>query len=157
MTLTSRTIVQHTHPLAALAHLLPTPDLFGPFAHDVTEWDLIVQTGSNALLQGPQLALNVAVSVLTPRLRTPHYTTSGLGWCLPGDAVGTLFLEHLAECSTEQQHALLAWLDHAAPAVQVITITERPLFDLVEHGALLSSLYYRLNTIYLALGSASGN
>ena len=46
-------------------------------------------------------------------------------------------------------------LDRAPRAVQVITITDRPLFDLVERGDLVSSLYYRLNTIYLTLGSAA--
>jgi Sigma-54 interaction domain len=147
-------IVWPTHPLAALARMLPTPYLAGPFAFDVAEWQLIVQ-GSSALLQGSQRALKAAVSALEPSLRSPHHTASGVRLSLPSNAVGTLFLEHVAECSTEQQHALLEWLDGAPQRVQVIALIERPLFDLVECGGFLSSLYYRLNTIYLDLGSDS--
>ena len=155
MTITPRAIVQPTHIPPALNPMHLTPDRSGLFEIDVTEWELILRTGSNAFLQGPQRALRAAVTALEPCLRSPQYTASGRRWSLPPDAAGTLFLEHVEECSTEQQQALVDWLDAAVRPVQVITMTERPLFDLVERGALLSSLYYRLNTIHLILGSDS--
>ena len=119
------------------------------------EWDLILETGANALLHGSQRALNEVTSALAPYLRVPLHSASGLRWSLPDVATGTLLLEHVAQCSTEQQCALLEWLDGAARQVQVVTTTERPLFDLVESGAFLNALYYRLNTIYVTLDSSS--
>ena len=127
-----------THPLA-------------PGALDLLEWDLILRTGSNALLEGPPLALKEAVSFLKPHLRTPHCIATGPRWALPSVEVGTLFLEYVDECSIDQQHVLMDWVDGPAWAVQVFTITERPLFEFVERGILLSPLYYRLNTIHLRL------
>jgi hypothetical protein len=148
---TSTAAIKSMRMLTPLDHLQPTHDLSRFGARDLQEWDLILQTRSNALLQGSSLALQEAVSALEPYLDSPHYTASGPRWSLPSTAKGTLFLDHVAECSTEQQHELMDWLDSAARRVLVITTTERPLFDQVKCGAFLSSLYYRLNTIHLIL------
>jgi Sigma-54 interaction domain len=143
------------HPKAPLSSAtVPLTHMLPPGALDLVEWDLILQTGSNALLQGPPPALTKALSALEPHLPAPHCTALGPRWSQPSAEIGTLFLEHVDECSIEQQHLLLDWLDRAAQSVQVITTTERPLFDLVERGAFLSSLYYRLNTIHLRLDPA---
>jgi hypothetical protein len=143
------------HPKAPLeSETIPPTHMLTPGALNLMEWDLILQTGSNALLQGPPLAQTEALSALEPHLRAPHCTASGPQWSQPSAEIGTLFLQHVDECSIEQQHVLLDWLDREAQSVQVITTTERPLFDLVERGAFLSRLYYRLNTIHLRLDAA---
>ena len=133
----------------------PTSHPSGPVVLDLMEWDLILGTRANALLHGSHRTLSEATKALAPYLNVPLHTASAFRWSLPDVATGTLLLEHVAECSAEQQRAALEWLDGAARQVQVVTTTDRPLFDLVKRGAFLKALYYRLNTIYVTLDSCS--
>jgi transcriptional regulator of acetoin/glycerol metabolism len=63
---------------------------------------------------------------------------------------GTLIATDLAGTPLEQQHVFLDWLG-AHHAVRIITLSETPLYDLVRDGAMIETLYYRLNPIYCAL------
>ncbi len=151
MTISSRETIQRLHMQAHVDHLRSTPHLSDGVTLDLTDWDLILQTRSNALLQGPPLALKEAITTLERYLQAPQTPASAAQWSLPSGEAGTLFIEHVDECSIEQQHELLEWSTGAAGSVQVITTSERPLYDVVEHGDFLSALYYRLNTIHVRL------
>lgn len=145
-----RRAFQASSGLAARAIACTIPPLPRVIEIDPVDWDLIITGGFNALLCGPPAALEAPLFRLRVHLPTPLHAWSGSGeWSLPCVSAGTLVLEHVAACSLEQQRALLQWLDAAARPVQVITTTDRPLFDLVERGAFLESLYYRLNTVHL--------
>jgi hypothetical protein len=54
-----------------------------------------------------------------------------------------------------QQAQFFAWLDRCAAGVQVISVTEAPLYSMVLAGAFLEKLYYRLNVVCLPLSSQS--
>ena len=154
MTVSSRDIIQRKHLLAPVEHLRSRPRLSDTVTLDLTDWDLILQTGSNALLQGPPLALKQAVSALEGYLRAPQCRVSPARWSLASGATGTLIIEHVDACTIEQQHELLGWFSGAAGSVQVIATTEKMLFNLVERGDFLIALYYRLNTIHVTFDTA---
>ena len=75
---------------------------------------------------------------------------------LPATQEGTLMLRDVAALTLAQQVQLYDWLTCAGPSLQVISLTTLPLRDLVEDGAFLESLYYRLNVIRLDAGRARG-
>src|SRR5262245_42212897 len=52
--------------------------------------------------------------------------------------------------STEQRE-LLEWLNDAGENTRVISLTSAGLYPLVEHGAFLDALYYRLNVLRVDL------
>jgi hypothetical protein len=75
---------------------------------------------------------------------------------LPATQEGTLMLRDVAALTLAQQVQLYDWLTCAGPTLQVISLTTLPLRDLVEDGAFLESLYYRLNVIRLEAGRTGG-
>ena len=51
----------------------------------------------------------------------------------------------------------MIWLDDAVGTVQVIATTSEPLFPLVERGAFLDVLYYRLNILRVEVPCVGGH
>jgi transcriptional regulator of acetoin/glycerol metabolism len=68
---------------------------------------------------------------------------------LPADRNGTLFLNDAAAMTLSQQIALNDWMDRGHGDVQIISVTSEPLWPLVEQGAFLEGLFYRLNIVCL--------
>lgn len=128
------------HPTLSLPHVRGV---------DPADLEVIICSGSNALLCGPLPVLKAALSALQPHLKAPVQKLLGSELSLSCISAGTLILEHVATCSPSQQQTLLKWLDTAARQVQVISVTEPRLFELVERGCFSDRLYYRLNTIHL--------
>lgn len=117
---------------------------------DRLDWDTIITVRQNVLLYGAPSALDAVLAALRPYLCEPiHRWAPHTEPCLPHFVAGTLVLEQATACQQVQQQALWEWLNEADRRVQVITTTDQPLFDLVERGDFLASLYYRLNTLYL--------
>ena len=89
--------------------------------------------------------------------------TSMLSWCaapihlirLPGELDlplarhGTLVVADAAALTLAQQIELHDWLNAGRGPVQVVSITSRPIWPLVEQGRFLEGLFYRLNVITL--------
>jgi len=71
---------------------------------------------------------------------------------LPDTKDGTLVLRDVAALTLAQQVQLYDWLSTGGATLQVISLTTLPLRELVEDGAFLESLYYRLNVIRLDAG-----
>ena len=97
---------------------------------------------------------------LPPHLDEPlqRYSPKA-GLPLPEPTEGTLILLEVARLDAKQQADLLRWLDEfdQRSHVQVISTTSKPLFSLVEKGAFLGELYYKLNVVridLIGLGSA---
>ena len=67
---------------------------------------------------------------------------------LPHARAGTLVLNDVAALSLEQQIHLFDWMGTHID-VQVVSITERPLFEFVKDGRFLEGLFHRLNTVSL--------
>jgi hypothetical protein len=121
----------------------------------VGDWSVLGERRPNVLVSGPGDAAHAFVDAVTPYLQAPvHHLTCDARLDLPrGD--GTLILEHLDALDREQQECLLRWLDDPEHArTQVISLTPAPLYTSVQRETFLGALYYRLNVIYLEVGSS---
>ena len=122
------------------------------------EWDLVIRARSNLLLAGSLSATDEMLVALKPQLRTPlrqHNATTG--GPVPEPHEGTLILLEVDSLDGNQQAQLVEWLDRFEERgrVQVVSTTSAPLFSLVETGAFLANLYYRLNVVRMDV-TASG-
>ena len=127
--------------------------IFQPF--DIhAEWDHVTRARSNVLLAGTSTATKATLVQLKPHLREPlrQYTPTK-GVSVPQPRKGTLLLLEVARLDRNQQMQLLQWLDQfdECGQMQVVSTTSQPIFSLVESGAFLAKLYYRLNVIRIDL------
>ena len=104
----------------------------------------------HALFIGPAASVDAALGRLRPHLRAPlsHWRAQAAG-DPPQETTGTLVIWDVDALDRARQEQLLAWMESCAPEVQVISISERPVFPLVSSDAFLDTLYYRLNTVCL--------
>ena len=128
-----------------------------PFDHRV-EWEMLVQARPNLLLDGSTSDTSAMLSALKPHLRQPiiQYDPN-TGGPVPQPKEGTLVLVGVDKLGTNQQKQMLRWLNQfndRAP-VQVVSTTSEPLFSMVEAGAFLDNLYYRLNIVRIDLATSS--
>lgn len=78
--------------------------------------------------------------------------SAGQRFALPANAqAGTLVLDDISALGLDDQRRLLDWLGATARCTQVVSISSRSLLPLVEAGAFLDSLYYRLNVVCIDL------
>jgi hypothetical protein len=68
---------------------------------------------------------------------------------VPLARAGTLLIEDAAALTLTQQIALHDWLNIGRGDLQIITVTSRPLWPMVQEGKFLEGLFYRLNVVYL--------
>jgi len=116
------------------------------------ERDAIIEAHHNLLLVGTPSATNGMLASLEPHLRHPlQQYKPKIGAPLPRE--GTLVVLEVARLDLAQQRKLLQWLDRFREGfyVQVVSTTCEPLFSLVETGAFLPELYYRLNVLRIEL------
>ena len=71
------------------------------------------------------------------------------------DRIATLILQDVHALTPADQHRLLDWLDQAAGRVRVVSTSGEPLWPRVKTGIFSEALYYRLNTVYVDVGSAA--
>ena len=75
--------------------------------------------------------------------------------CLPGPLElpsvkkGTLFLRDVSYLTLAQQIALNDWIEGGRGDLQIVSVTDTPLWPLVDAGQFLECLFYRLNLITL--------
>jgi hypothetical protein len=110
----------------------------------------LAQSRANALIVGDRLAAMRVLSVIWPSLKKSVRWVEGTRLSLPLEPDGTLILEEGDRLSERDQRDLLEWLNVHGQSVRVLTISSRPLLPLVEAGAFLDSLYYRLNHVVIA-------
>jgi hypothetical protein len=115
------------------------------------DWQLLVTTRPNTLLEGPHEATDAIVGEAMEWLAEPHATWTGAPE--RGDRPATLVVRAVSALDRDQQKALLAWLDAPGDRIQVISTTTDPLYPLVDRGAFLPNLYYRLNVLLLDVAS----
>jgi hypothetical protein len=118
-----------------------------------TEWDLIVHAPHNLLLVATPSATSEMLVALKPHLRAPLHEYTPAGGPVPQPGEGTLVLLEVARLNEAQQRRLLEWLDQINERlqVQVVSTTAEPLFPLVQTGAFLADLYYKLNVVLIDL------
>lgn len=109
----------------------------------------------NLLLVGPDAAVEHVLDTVAASGETSreHDTwRPGKPFVLPDATTATtLILRDVDTLVREDQRRLLEWMEQAAGRAQVISTASAPLLPVVEAGAFMQTLYYRLNTIYLDL------
>jgi hypothetical protein len=61
----------------------------------------------------------------------------------------TLIIHDVSTLNPADQDRLQQWLSLSPPGISVIAVTSEPLFPLVQRGAFLTDLFYRLNLIVI--------
>jgi transcriptional regulator of aromatic amino acid metabolism len=123
-----------------------------------TEWDLVVRGPHNLLLVAAPSATSEMLVALKSYLRAPLHEYTPNGGPVPQPPEGTLVLFEVARLNKTQQTQLLHWLDQINERlqVQVVSTSSEPLFPLVQSGAFLADLYYKLNVVLIDLIDVPG-
>jgi len=106
----------------------------------------------NALIVGPPGDVDRTFNQIRPYLSSPI-----LLWrprethTPPMTPCRTLVIHDVSHMDTVQQRFLEAFLGATTGRTQVVSLSEAPLFPLVQRGLFLAGLYYQLNVIYVAL------
>jgi hypothetical protein len=112
-------------------------------------WAVLTAVHPSMLLIGLDAAIQTILSQVRSHLRSP------VSWWTPGAGpeplpiTGALIIPEIGTLSLDQQQRLLDWIEAKGRDVQVVSLSERPVFPLVETGAFLPALYYRLNIVCL--------
>lgn len=118
--------------------------------------DLVRAARVNLLLVGPDDVTRDVVDALSPGFRQPVMVEH------PGDPlvlapieqVETMILHDVGAFGLDDQRRLLEWLEGAGGLLpQVISTTSRPILPLINAGAFLDTLYYRLNSLYFEVAA----
>jgi len=118
------------------------------------EWQILRTGRPNVLIEGTVADTDAVLVLLQPYLAQPiTWRRPGAPLVLAGDEPHVLVLEQVTTLSLEDQSRLFEWLDHRRARIQVLSTTERPLYELVSRGLFDAALYYRLNVILLNFGS----
>ena len=113
---------------------------------------LLRTTPVNTLLIGPTAEVDAVIAALLPQLESPvaHWWPTE-SQPRPRLTSGTLILHDVEAIPPEQQAWFSARLSALDRPVRVISTSEMRVWPLVERGAFLASLYYRLNVLCLDL------
>ncbi len=126
------------------------------FTIDPLDWETIVHGEPNVLVCGEQPFIEAFLDALKRETSRPIRRCANTRSLLVSKiAAGTLVLDDPSSYDETDQRALLAWLEHDGLEVQLITTTRKPMFDLVQAGRFLDTLFYRLNTIHIELACAA--
>ena len=115
------------------------------------EWLVFREVRPHALLIGSEASTAAALARMSQYLRAPLAHWHPAAVLEPPPATGTLVVWEVDTVTRIQQALLLMWMDSYAADVQVISVARRPVFPLVLQQEFLDTLYYRLNTVCLAL------
>jgi transcriptional regulator of aromatic amino acid metabolism len=74
---------------------------------------------------------------------------------LPSSGRGTLLINDIAALTIAQQVMLFDWLQYGRGSIQVISVTQKRMLDMICDGRVLEGLFYRLNTISIRARGAS--
>ena len=124
----------------------------GPELISTPEWRSVCTWQHNVIIEGPEHATESVLLLLQPYLRTPAiWKRAPMPPEPPTDQCGALVVQNVSALDSNEQAALLRWLD--ADRKQVVSTTAQPLFPLVASGLFDKSLYYRLNVMLVSIDS----
>jgi hypothetical protein len=114
-----------------------------------------VMPRTNVLVVGGSEATRIVLDMLRLDLRGPV-----LKW-RPGQPLelptrgraATMVLEDLTRLTDDEQVRILRWLDEVVGQIRVVSTTTVPIWPRVARGEFNDVLYYRLNTVYVDVGS----
>jgi transcriptional regulator of acetoin/glycerol metabolism len=110
---------------------------------------------TNVLVVGNPEATRIVVDMLRLDLRGPIVRwRAGQPLDLPSPArAATLVLENVTRLTTDEQFRVLRWLDDVKGRIRVVSTTNDPLWPRVQVGVFNEVLYYRLNTVFVDMGT----
>jgi len=129
----------------------------GALSMPVDRWDAVLpeemltrltRQHPNILLVGPTAFTDACLKLIAPLVRVPiarwmpHEKRA-----IPTGTFATLFVGGLDGADAHQQRQLCHRLDTYPDRVQVVSTAVTPLFPLIQAGAFLDALYYRLNHV----------
>lgn len=116
---------------------------------------LLSATHAHTLIVGPAGAVDAVIATVESGLRKPVVDwTPALSPNPPMLAAGTLIVRNVAGLEHDQQRQLLDWVNTGRD-VQVISTSGGHMWPLVERGAFLPPLYYRLGVVCVDLTGAA--
>lgn len=118
-------------------------------AHGTIDWESVISSDANTLVQGPQAEIQACVTAIVPFSPAPVVMVETASDVLATIGEGSVILKNVACYTLEQQHDLLTWLDACGSVVRLISMSTDRLFDLVECGQFIEVLYYRLNVVLI--------
>lgn len=119
------------------------------------DWNLVSTESNNVWFVGDSGTVADLVDALRPHLAEPVITRrSGDSLILPNvNEVGTLVLFDVEALGVGDQHRLNDWLDQIGPRPRIISASRGSVLPMLEAGTFLESLYYRLNTLCMDVGT----
>jgi hypothetical protein len=119
------------------------------------DWSILRDAHPNVLVTGTPPATGAFLLAVEAFLRPPVLCLDAADPLPSPTSAGTLVLRGIGRLSFDQQHALMDWYDEAKPkgSLQVVTLTETPLYSQVQAGVFLDPLYYRLGTLLFQVSS----
>ena len=110
---------------------------------------------TNVLVVGSSEATRIVLDLLRLDLRGPVLKWQpGLPLELPTRGrAATIVLEDLTRLTEEEQGRIVGWLEEIKGQVRVVSTTSVPIWPRVARGEFNDVLYYRLNTVYVDVGS----
>jgi hypothetical protein len=110
---------------------------------------MLRQGQARALVIGTERATRAVIRALHADFWSPVLNVrAGARLTLPEND-GTLLLHNVSALDTADQDRLFQWLNVTRRGVSVIAVSPKPLFPMVQRGAFLSDLFYRLNVIVI--------
>ena len=98
----------------------------------------------------PTLAAFVAIAELCEQ--TPFLCLLPGSLRLPADGRRTVLLGDISKLTRQQQRDLYDWMERGHEATPIVSVSSVPLWPLVESGAFMADLYYRLNVVTVNAG-----
>jgi sigma-54-interacting transcriptional regulator len=115
---------------------------------DRTNLELLRHYRPNVLLMGTESATASALQEIVSVCREP-IREYPIDRHRPEPQFGTAIVHNVADLNTSAQQALYDWMSRHGARLQIISVTNRPILPLVESGAFLAALFYRLNVVTL--------
>ena len=136
----------------------PAPQVKQQIVRSVPRRDLQISSmpRTNVMVVGNTEATRIVVDMLRLDLRGPVVKWRAgqpLARPVPGSC-STLVLENLTRLTDEEQLRVLRWLDDVRGKIRVVSTAGVPVWPRVQTGEFNEVLYYRLNIVFVDMGTA---
>jgi hypothetical protein len=143
---------------AAATASRPAPQAKRQIVRSAPRRDLQVSSmpRTNVMVVGNAEATRIVVDMLRLDLRGPVIKwRAGQPLALPAPgSCSTLVLENLTRLTDEEQIRVLRWLDDVRGKIRVVSTAGVPVWPRVQNGEFNEVLYYRLNIVFVDMGTA---
>jgi hypothetical protein len=115
---------------------------------------MLRQGQARALVMGTERATGAVLLALRADFSSPVLNARAGSLLTLPETPATLLIHDVSALDSADQVRLHRWLNPTPPGISVIAVASEPLFPLVERGAFLADLFYRLNLIVIDVSNA---